>query len=65
MTELQLFGINVIQGNSEVLLSQPPTPALLWNIYMLNIFMTGMAQFLDFDMDSDEDFEESVQQGTF
>ena len=29
------------------------------------IFMSGMAQFLDFDMDSDEDFEESVQQGTF
>ena len=25
--------------------------------------MTGMAQFLDFDMDSDEDVEESVQQG--
>ena len=32
---------------------------------MSNIFMSGMAQFLDFDMDSDEDFEESVQQGTF
>ena len=25
--------------------------------------MSGMAQFLDFDMDSDEDFEETVQQG--
>ena len=24
-----------------------------------------MAQFLDFDMDSDEDFEEFVQQGKF
>jgi hypothetical protein len=27
--------------------------------------MSGMAQFLDFDMDSDEDFEESAQQGKF
>ena len=38
------------------------TPGVLvvWN------FPTpGMAQFLDFDMDSDEDFEESVQQGKF
>ena len=25
--------------------------------------MTGMAQFLDFDVDTDEDVEESVQQG--
>ena len=30
---------------------------------MSNIFMSGMAEFLDFDMESDEDFEESVQQG--
>ena len=30
-----------------------------------SLSLTGMAQFLDFDMDSDEDFEESVQQGTF
>ena len=31
----------------------------------MTFFMLGMAQFMDFDMDSDEDFEETAQQGKF
>ena len=27
--------------------------------------MSGMSQFLDIDLDSDEDFEDSLQQGEF
>ena len=34
---------------------------LTWNI--LDFVISGMAQFLDFDFDSDEDFEDSNQQG--